>query len=65
MDLYHEWHLASADVRLNRRLRGSCVQCLEGKMHDKNMVVLSMLMLHSAISFYVLTFMSFVCDTMR
>ena len=26
-----------ADVRLNRRLRGSCPQCIAGKMHNKSM----------------------------
>ena len=26
-------NLTSADIRLNRKLRGPCVQCLEGKYH--------------------------------
>eukprot|EP01036_Dinobryon_divergens_P034581 gene34581-44707_t len=29
--------ITPADVRLNRRLRGKCVQCLEGKFEDKSM----------------------------
>jgi hypothetical protein len=32
-----EWHVTAADVRLNRRLRGKCPQCLEGKLKAKPM----------------------------
>ena len=32
----YSWaNVTSADVRLNRRLRGPCVQCIQGKMEDK------------------------------
>jgi hypothetical protein len=33
-----EWNVTAADVRLNRRLRGKCPQCLEGKLKAKPMV---------------------------
>ena len=34
----YSWaHITSTDVRLNRRLRGPCVQCLEGKFRGKPM----------------------------
>ena len=31
-------NITSADVRLNRRLRGPCIQCLEAKMEQKSML---------------------------
>lgn len=30
-------HTSASDVRLNRRLRGPCPQCVQGKMHNKSM----------------------------
>ena len=34
----YSWaNLTAADVRLNRRLRGPCISCLQGKFHNKSM----------------------------